>query len=80
MDAMTLLYMPDNKKESSQKRDFTLSKEAQEFIMVKLTGWKLEYIRSLSTKDYQVFALASMLHEKMQGIKDMIKLQSPSMF
>ena len=77
---MTILYMPDNKKGSSQENDLTIDDIAQEFIIVKHTGWSLEYIRNLSTKDHQVFSICSLLHEKIQGIKDMVKLQSPSMF
>ena len=77
---MTLLYMPDNKKESSQKNDLQIDDLTQEFIIAKNTGWSLEYIRNLSTRDHQVFSLCSLLYEKIQGIKDMVKLQNPSMF
>ncbi len=77
---MTSLYMPDKKKESSRQNDITINESTQEFIITKITGWSLEYIRDLSTKDHQSFSLCSILHEKMQGIKDMVKLQNPSMF
>lgn len=40
----------------------TLPKEIPEYMIVKETGWTLEYVRGLSQRDYQVFSSLSSIY------------------
>jgi hypothetical protein len=49
---MVAFYDPDVK----SSLPLELPKELVEFIIVKETGWTLEYVRKLSLKDYELYS------------------------
>lgn len=46
-----------------------LPDEIQEYILVKQTGWTLDYIRSLNVKDHDVMSLLSIIDERFDAAR-----------
>ena len=74
---MSFTLIPEDKQAMTSLKKFP---DAYfEFMIVKHTGWTLEYIRNLDYRDYQSISLCVQAVERIQNTKEMVKLRAPSM-
>lgn len=56
-----------------------LPDEIQEYILVKQTGWTLDYIRSLNLRDHDVMSLLSIIDERFDAARQEMLVSKPTL-